>query len=115
MNTKKQFRIALYPGGNSLTETLALLSATSNGGDKITLLEIKGIFEAEKRLYPTLTADTNCELIGNDRLHIDKKTGDKWETVLELVEVEVMELESGEDDIPVGMFQAPGINGYNAD
>ena len=91
----KQYRISLHKGSNQLAEQLALLAAKSNGGEYISLTELKGIVEGQKRLYPLSNEGVQCEIIGESLLHLDKPvSGEELPcTVLVIEEVEVMELE----------------------
>ena len=101
----KQYRISLHKGSNQLAEQLALLAAKSNGGEYISLTELKSIVEAEKRLYPASNEGVQCEIIGESILHLDKPvSGEELPcTVLVIEEVEVMELEEQNE-----------FNGYGA-
>ena len=91
----KQYRISLHKGSNQLAEQLALLAAKSNGGEYISLTELKGIVEGQKRLYPLSNEGVQCEIIGESVLHLDKPvSGEELPcTVLVIEEVELMELE----------------------
>lgn len=91
----KQYRISLHKGANSLAQQLAVLAAKSNGGEYISLLELKAVVEAEKRLYPASNDGLQCEIIGGTLLHLDSPVyGEELPcTVLVIEEVEVMELE----------------------
>jgi len=91
----KQYRISLHKGSNQLAQELAILAAKSNGGDGITLTELKGIVEGQKRLYPLSNEGVQCEIIGESLLHLDKPVrGEELPcTVLVIEEVDVMELE----------------------
>ena len=91
----KQYRISLFKGNNQLSQQLAVLAAKSNGGEYISLPELNGIVEAEKRLYPASNEGVQCEIIGESLLHLDKPvSGEELPcTVLVIEEVEVMELE----------------------
>ena len=91
----KQYRISLYKGANQLAQELAVLAAKSNGGEYISLTELKGIVEGQKRLYPLSNEGVQCEVIGDTLLHLDCPVrGEKLnKTVLVIEEVEVYELE----------------------
>ena len=91
----KQFKIKMYSGAPALAAELAVLAAKSNGGDAMTLPEIKGVFQAQKRLYPTTYKDAQCEVIGDTLLHLDCPVlGEELnKTVLVIEEVEIFELE----------------------
>jgi len=92
---KKQYRISLHKGSNSLAAQLAVLAAKSNGGEYISLTELKGIVEGQKRLYPLSNEGVQCEIIGESLLHLDSPVyGEELPcTVLVIEEVDVMELE----------------------
>jgi len=91
----KQYKIKMYSGAPALAAELAVLAAKSNGGDNITLPELKGIFEAQKRLYPVSYEGAQCEVIGDTIFHLDCPVrGEELnKTVLVIEEVEVYELE----------------------
>jgi len=91
----KQYRISLHKGSNQLAQELVILAAKSNGGDGITLTELKGIVEGQKRLYPLSNEGVQCEIIGESLLHLDSPVrGEELPcTVLVIEEVEVVELE----------------------
>ena len=91
----KQYRISLHKGSNQLAQQLAVLAAKSNGGEYISLAELKGIVEAEKRLYPASNEGVQCEIIGESLLHLDCPVrGEELPcTVLVIEEVEFLELE----------------------
>ena len=88
------YRITLFPQFyNKLAETLTLLAAKSNGSEKpYTLEDLKTVAESEKILYPTTNENTTCELVGNNRLHLDRKVGEQYETALILEQVDILEL-----------------------
>ena len=91
----KQYRISLHKGSNQLAQELAILAAKSNGGEYISLQQLKAIVEAQRLLYPVTTEGVQCEIIGESLLHLDKPvSGEELPcTVLVIEEVEVMELE----------------------
>ena len=91
---KTIYRITLVPEfSNGLAETLAVLAAKSNGSEKpYTLEKIKTVAESEKILYPTTNENTTCELVGGNRLHLDRKVGEQYETALILEQVDILEL-----------------------
>lgn len=91
----KQYRISLHKGANQLAQELAVLAAKSNGGEHISLAELKSVVDAEKRLYPASNEGVQCEIIGESLLHLDKPvSGEELPcTVLVIEEVDVMELE----------------------
>ena len=88
------YRISLFPNSNPLAETLAVLAAKSNGYEKrYTLADLKTVADGQLILYPTLNSDTTCELVGDSTLHLDRKVGDSYETVLIINEVDILELD----------------------
>lgn len=91
----KHYRITLHKGACSLANELALLAAKSNGGDDITLNELKGIFDAQKRLYEYSNKNKECEIIGDTLLHLDAPVSGQElnQTVLIIEQVEIEELE----------------------
>lgn len=91
--TTKKFRITLLPNADSLCEKLAVLAAKSNGGQPVTLTQLKTVIDSYAIEYPTLYGDTVAELIGENLLHIDRKIGESWHTVAVIEEVEIMEPE----------------------
>ena len=88
------YRITLFPQfSNGLSETLAILAAKSNGSEKgYTLEYLKNVAEGQKILYPTTNENTTCELIGGNRLHLDRKVGEQYETALILEQVDILEI-----------------------
>lgn len=87
------FRIALFEGHDSFASDLALIAAKCNGTtDKLTLEQLKASFDVEKFRYSSLQKDTTCDIIGGTLLHIDKKIGDEYKTVLSIQQVEIFEL-----------------------
>ena len=101
------YRITLFPQFyNKLAETLTLLAAKSNGSEKpYTLEDLKTVAESEKILYPTTNENTTCELVGNNRLHLDRKVGEQYETALILEQVDILELPTLQryDEEPQGL------------
>ena len=91
---KTMYRITLVPEfSNGLAETLAVLAAKSNGSEKpYTLEKLKTVAESEKILYPTTNENTTCELVGGNRLHLDRKVGEQYETALILEQVDILEI-----------------------
>lgn len=87
-----QFRIKLFDGSTSLADTIALLAAKSNGGKSYTIAQLKGVFEAECLLYPSLNGGCQAELIGENMLHIDRKIGEDVKTICEIEQVEIWEV-----------------------
>ena len=94
MKATKMYRVTLFENSNSLAETLAVLAAKSNGCEKkYSLQDLNDVAKGQIILYPSMNENTTCELIGSHILHLDKKVKDKYETVLKLEEVEIMELD----------------------
>jgi len=91
----KQYRISLHKGSNQLAEQLALLAAKSNGGEYISLQQLKAIVEAQRLLYPVTTEGVQCEIIGESLLHLDSPVyGEELPcTVLVIEEIEIFDLE----------------------
>ncbi len=90
---KRTYYAALYPGYTDLCRQLVWLACANNGGNKEqTIQDLANIVKAECTLYPSLNADINPEIIGDDTLHIDRKIGDKWETVCIIEMRETFEL-----------------------
>ena len=91
---KTMYRITLVPEfSNGLAEKLAVLAAKSNGSEKpYTLEKLKTVAESEKILYPTTNENTTCELVGGNRLHLDRKVGEQYETALILEQVDILEI-----------------------
>lgn len=91
---KTMYRITLFPQfSNGLSETLAVLAAKSNGSEKgYTLEDLKNVAEGQKILYPSLNENTTCELVGGNRLHLDRKVGEQYETALILEQVDILEI-----------------------
>ncbi len=104
---RTMYRITLVPEfSNMLAETLAVLAAKSNGSEKgYTLEDLKNVAEGQKILYPSLNEDTTCELIGENRLHLDRKIGERYETALILEQVDILELPTLQryDEEPQGL------------
>ena len=91
---RTMYRITLFPQfSNGLAETLAVLAAKSNGSEKgYTLEDLKNVAEGQKILYPTTNENTTCELLCGNRLHLDRKVGEQYETILILEQVDILEL-----------------------
>ena len=91
---KTIYRITLFPQfSNMLSETLAILAAKSNGSENpYTLEDLKNVAEGQKILYPTTNENTTCELLCGNRLHLDRKVGEQYETALILEQVDILEL-----------------------
>lgn len=90
---KTMYRITLLPNADSMADKLAILAARSNGNETpTTLAQLKTVMDGEKIQWPTLYGNTTCELIGDHILHLDRKVADKYETVLILEQVDIMEV-----------------------
>jgi hypothetical protein len=105
---KTTYRVTMYPNANVLCNTLAILAVKSNGLEKPTeLRKILSVAESEILQYPSTNGNITPELIGENTLHIDRKIGDKYETVLIIEQVEIFELADNENvvlgrqDIPI--------------
>ena len=92
MKSTKQFRVKLFEGSTPLATTLVTLAAMSNGGKTLSIEQLKNVAESECILYPSLNADTQAEIIGDNLLHIDRKIGDDYKTICSIEEVELTEL-----------------------
>jgi len=87
------YRISLLPNSNSLAENLAVIAARVNGGlNAYSLEQIKTVADGNILEYPSLYPDTTCEIIGDHILHLDRKVGDNYETVLILEQVDILEV-----------------------
>lgn len=94
---KKMYRISLFENSNLLADTLAILAAKSNGyPKKHTLTDLNHVAQSEIILYPTANKNTTCELLDNNTLHLDRKIGDEYKTVLIIEQVEIWEIETPE-------------------
>ena len=69
-------------------EILRLLGKTREKG--YTLEDLKNVAEGQKILYPSLNENTTCELVGGNRLHLDRKVGEQYETALILEQVDIL-------------------------
>lgn len=107
MKKTNYFRIELLDGANTLCQSIVVMAAKSNGGEKnYTLAQMKTVADGETLLYPSLNDDITCELIGDTILHIDRKIGNEYKTVCRIEEIEILgkvvEFET-EDDLE-GIF-----------
>jgi len=94
MTARKIYRISLTENASQLAETLAILAAKSNGSEKkYSLEDLETVAKGETILYPSLNKNTTCELIGSHLLHLDRKVGESYQTVLILESVEVLDLD----------------------
>ena len=74
---------------------MAILAAKSNGLDTpYPLLDLQGVAKGQILLYPSSNENSTCEIIGENTLHLDRKIGNDYKTVLILEEIEVMEIEA---------------------
>jgi len=91
---RTMYRITLFPQfSNGLAETLAVLAAKSNGSEKMySLDDLKNVAEGQKILYPYSNENTTCELVGGNKLHLDRKVGEQYETALILEQVDILEI-----------------------
>jgi len=92
--TKKIYRISLFEHSTQLAETLATLAAKSNGCEKkYTLTDLSHVANSEIILYPSLNQNTTCELLDEHTLHLDRKVGDDYKTVLIIEQVDILEID----------------------
>lgn len=103
--TKKHYRIYLFEGANSLCETLATLAAKANGGQELSISDLSGVGKADKIKYPSSNEDITVEPIGDNLLHVDRKIGGEYKTVLRLELVEIMELPLTLDELDGNVVQ----------
>ena len=97
---KKQFRICLYPGSNTLCNTLAILAAKFNGGaNAMTIEQIKTVAEGNILEYPSMNEGFIVEQVGEHTLHIDKKGDTEYSTVLSLDLIEIGTLKMQEEEV----------------
>lgn len=90
---KTIFRISIMPHSTTLAERMAIMAAQTNGGEKqFTLSQIKTVADGNILEYPSLNANTTCELLDDNTLHLDRKVGENYETVLIIEQVEIMEV-----------------------
>jgi len=90
---KTMYRIYLMPHSTSLAEKMAIMAAQSNGEVKpYTLKQIKMVADGNILEYEALNRDTTCELIGENVLHLDRKVGEQYETVLRIEKVEILDV-----------------------
>lgn len=92
---RTMYRITLLPNHNILCQELAIAAARSNGlpeSKKTTTRELEVIFKHECSKYPTSNENMTFEPIGDNLVHVDRKVLDKYETVLILEQVDILEL-----------------------
>ena len=97
--TKTHFRISLYPDSNFLLcERLAVLAAMSNGGSvNLTMEQLKTVADGNILEFPHANSGCVAELIGGHLLHIDRKIGEEYKTVLAIEQVEILEMPAIEE------------------
>ena len=90
---KTMYRISLLPNHNLLCQELAIEAARSNGGSElISIPYLENYFNHETKKYPVSNMDMTFEVIGDNLIHVDRKVGDKYETVLIIEQVDIMEV-----------------------
>lgn len=93
MNTKKQYRIAIYDHSNGLCDTLATLACKFNGGQNtLTLKQLQMVCDGNAIQYPSLYEGCKSELLEPDILHIERTIGKETHTIMSIQEIEVLEL-----------------------
>jgi len=105
---RTMYRITLLPNHNILCQELAIAAARSNGlpeSKKTTIRELEVIFKHERSKYPTTNENMTFEPIGDNLVHVDRKVLDKYETVLILEQVDILEIPTLQryDDEPQGL------------
>jgi hypothetical protein len=89
----KQFRVQLLPGSNEVANQAAIYACEANGDSLKMELGILGVKAFSKLMAMGLQDTvTQCELIGENTLHIDTKINGSYETVCIIEEIEVFEL-----------------------
>lgn len=98
---KTIYRIELKAlGRNDMAEEAAKLACLYNGGSSMYDLSfIQAQCALKKSIYPSDYSDTTIEIIGENTLHIDRKIGDNYVTVLAINLVEVWETAKTLEDI----------------
>ncbi len=97
MTSKKHYQVSLFSGANDAAEAMARLAIKSNGDTPLNLYQLEMVGQGSLIQYPTLNGESKVIKIGDSILHVDKKIGDDWKTVLIIREVEVYELEPEEN------------------
>ena len=87
---KKQFRITLFQGASTTAETLAIIAAKSNGGEKVTLNDLEAMFKLKKHEQPATNNSATLISIDAHTLHLDDMVDGKIETVLIIEEIEII-------------------------
>lgn len=95
--TKTHFRISIFDYATELCNKLAAMAAKANGGSPITLEQLKTVAEGNILEYPSLNEGCVAELIGGHILHIDRKIGQEYKTVLAIEQVEILEMPTIEE------------------
>ena len=89
---KTIYRITIFADAcNGISETLAVLAAKSNGGNFLSLAQLKSVADGKAIEYPSLYEGVHAELIGDNLLHVDMKRGDEYRQSLVLEMVEIFE------------------------
>ncbi len=97
MTSKKHYQVSLFDNANEMAETLARLAIKSNADSPLNLHQLEMVGQGSLIQYPTLNQNSKVIKIGDNILHVDRKIGDDWKTVLIIREVEVYELEPEEN------------------
>ena len=80
-------------GSTSLCDTLVILAAKSNGGDKhYSLQQLKTVADGKIIEFPVSNEGVTVELIGEHLLHIDRNMDDEWQTICSIEEIEVFSI-----------------------
>lgn len=95
--TKTHYRISLFPDCTSLCEKLAAMAAKSNGGAAYSLEQLKTVADGNILEYPTMNEGCTAELVGGCTLHIDRKIGKEYKTVLVIEQIEIMAMPQFEE------------------
>ena len=93
MRHTKQYRIKLFSGADSLAQQLAIIAAKANGGQWVTLNDLKMDVDVEKIKYPSLYGGYTGEIIGDKILHLDTPGRDAYQTVMAIEEIELLEVD----------------------
>lgn len=95
----KHLKTFLYFEGNTVANEVLIYASLMNAGVKPIEAGVRGLHVFAHVMADKLDKEnTQVELIGGDTLHIDVKIGNQYETVLRVEEVEVMEMESINED-----------------
>jgi len=99
LKATKQYKVILYPGSDSMAEKIAILALKSNGGQWVSIEQMKSVVDSEKLLYPTIYKGYTGEVINGTILHLDVPAGGgEYKTVLSIEEVELLETEFETED-----------------